>query len=491
MNFIKRAGITLWARKGRTILLMITSSVILVFVMAGLIIQNAALTAAKTATNSIGSTVTLSADREKMFAEMKSQMSSSDSSTTTTRPTIVQPTTTVAKVKKIAALSNVATYNISNTASVNASGFTAVTTTTSSEQGGFGGGMGGGPGGESANQGDISINGVSASSAVSAFTDGTAKITSGRAIKASDADSNNVIVESELATSNNLKVGQTIKVTDPADTSKKTSLKIVGIYKVKTSTDGFSRQDPSNTIYGSYTLANTLAGTVGKVSNVTFTMADPAKTKTFTKAAKTILNSSKLTLTTDESAYKQAASNMKGVASFASKIVWLVAIAGILILGLIILLMTRERRREIGILVSLGESKVKVVGQLFVELLAVLIIALGVATAAGTAVSGAVSETLVAQQQSAQQQTARTGAAGGGMPGQGGGQTGNAPTGGMPGRGGGAAQAAAETTNIKPVLTPAAVAQLGGVAFLIALLSVSGAGITILRMRPKQIMQAD
>lgn len=53
MNFIKRAGITLWARKGRTILLMITASVILMFVMAGLIIQNAVLTSAKTATNSV------------------------------------------------------------------------------------------------------------------------------------------------------------------------------------------------------------------------------------------------------------------------------------------------------------------------------------------------------------------------------------------------------------------------------------------------------
>ena len=65
MNFIKRAGITLWARKGRTILLMITASVILMFVMAGLIIQNAALTSAKTATNSVGSTVTLSKNDAK------------------------------------------------------------------------------------------------------------------------------------------------------------------------------------------------------------------------------------------------------------------------------------------------------------------------------------------------------------------------------------------------------------------------------------------
>ncbi len=67
MNFVKRAGITLWTRKGRSLLLVLTSTVILVFVMAGLIIQNAALTAANNAANAVGSTVSLSANREKMF----------------------------------------------------------------------------------------------------------------------------------------------------------------------------------------------------------------------------------------------------------------------------------------------------------------------------------------------------------------------------------------------------------------------------------------
>ncbi len=153
MNFIKRAGITLWARKGRTILLMITSSVILMFVMAGLIIQNAALTSAKTATNSIGSTVTLSQNRTKMMKQMQKQMASSSSSSSS-KPTFTQATTTIAKAKKIAALSNVASYNVSTSTSVNASGFSAVSTTTSSTQGGFGGGT--------SNSGDIQINGVSA-----------------------------------------------------------------------------------------------------------------------------------------------------------------------------------------------------------------------------------------------------------------------------------------------------------------------------------------
>ena len=80
MNFVKRAGITLWARKGRSVLLVLTSTVILAFVMAGLIVQNAALKAATNAANSVGSTVTLSANREKMFEQMKAAQSSESSS---------------------------------------------------------------------------------------------------------------------------------------------------------------------------------------------------------------------------------------------------------------------------------------------------------------------------------------------------------------------------------------------------------------------------
>ncbi len=54
---------------------------------------------------------------------------------------------------------------------------------------------------------------------------------------------------------------------------------------------------------------------------------------------------------------------MNNVASFARNIVLIVAIAGAIILALIVMLMVRERRFEIGVLMSLGESKLKIIGQ--------------------------------------------------------------------------------------------------------------------------------
>ena len=486
MNFVKRAGITLWARKGRSLLLVLTSTVILVFVMAGLIIQNAALTAANNAANAVGSTVSLSANREKMFEQMKaSQSSASSTSNSETKPTaITMPTATVKQVKKIAALANVSSYNITNNASVNANSFKAVTTTTTSNA------MGGGPMGGENNSGDIQVNGVSLTAATSSFTDGSAKITSGRGIKASDQGTNNVVIESELASANKVKVGQTITVKTTADDAKTVKLTVVGIYKVKTATDGFQRNDPSNTIYGSYTLANTINGTENVASNVTFTMAEPAKTTAFVKAAKKYIDTDKLTLTSDASQYKTAAANMKNVAAFASKIVWLVSIAGILILGLIIILITRERRREIGVLVALGESKPKVVAQLFTELLAILIVALGIATAAGNGVSGVIGKQLVQQQTTQQMQSANGGLPGGGAGQNGGPGGGQKPSGNMGGGPMGTRGGMTKTAELQTAMTPVAVAELGGVAFLIAVLSVSGAAFVFCAC-VQYILQAD
>ena len=68
----------------------------------------------------------------------------------------------------------------------------------------------------------------------------------------------------------------------------------------------------------------------------------------------------------------------------------LVAVAGVVILTLIIMLSIRERKYEIGVLLSLGESRMKVISQFFVEIFICMIFALGIAAASGNVVGNAV-----------------------------------------------------------------------------------------------------
>lgn len=67
-------------KKGRSILLVLVTSAIMLFVLAGLLIRNAADTATSNAKKSVGATVTLSANREAAFKKMRSATSTSKSS---------------------------------------------------------------------------------------------------------------------------------------------------------------------------------------------------------------------------------------------------------------------------------------------------------------------------------------------------------------------------------------------------------------------------
>ncbi|MFD0898588.1 ABC transporter permease [Loigolactobacillus binensis] len=481
MNYLKRSRLYLVHKKGQSLLMLLIMSAILVFVLSGIIIQNAAITATNNVTKSAGTTISVAANRDKMFSQMRS-------STAKTK-TLTTPTVANTKIKKAGSLSTVAYYNITNTASVNASSFDAVSTTTgtsSMPSGGPGGG------GTTASSGDITINGVSSTAHTTAFTSNQAKLVSGRNITASDANTKNVVIEKELATDNSVKVGDTITVKTTASSAKKIKLKVVGIYKAKTSSTSMPGNDPSNTIYTSYTLPASISGTVGKSSSVTYTLENSAKEKATTKQIKQIIANSSFSVSSDDASYQQLLQPMKNVQAFAKKIVWLVAIAGTIILGLIIILSVRNRQREIGVLVSLGESKLHIIGQLFAELFTILIGAMVVALLLGSFVGNKVGNQLLAQQQTTS--VSNTGSTSGAPTGTPGG--GNMPAGKTGGtlRGGMTNQATTSAANKKALktlntsITPSSVIKLGGMGLVIIALAVCLAAVSILRLRPKDIL---
>lgn len=488
MDFIKRAGLYLRQKIGRTALITLVMSAIMIFVLAGIIIQSAAIQATNSAKNSAGTTVTLSADREKAFASMRKRQSSSSSSSSSSSnaapAAITMPSVKIKTAEKIAALSNVAGYQYSNSASVNASGFSAVTTSSSSGgggQGGFGG---------SSNSGDITISGVSTTAAETNFKSKSYKITSGRGITAADKNTNNVVIESELATSNSLKVGSTIKVKTTDDDAKTYTLNVVGIYKAKTSSSsqgGPNMSDPSNTIYTSYTFAGTVNGDTTSVTSVVYTLTDSSKEKAFTKQAKKLISSS-FSLTSSSETYALLMKPMKNVQSFANKIVWIVGIAGTIILALITVLMIRERRHEIGVLMALGESKFKIVLQLFSELFAVLVLSLVIAGVAGNFVGSAVGKQLVSQQTTATQSTSTGAGFGGGGGQQSGGGGGSAPSG--AGRSGQTSMTASgsQVSNLKTKISAKSMAELGGLGLGIIAIAVVAGSTPIFRLKPKKIL---
>ena len=373
MDFIRRAWLFTKAKIGRTILLIVAFSAILIFVLSGLIINSAANVSIDNAKKSAGATVSLSVNMQNVIKEAQNSATSSSSSSSSSdtaeagkRFNIDLPTISETTAEKIAKLDGVKSAS-SGIEKVSTSSSSSSSSTDTQAAGGFGGregGMGG------ASQEDFTISGTNDLAASTNFTD-SYKISSGRAIKASDEGTNNVVIESTLASQNSLKVGSTFTIKDSNDKTYK--MTVVGIYTTTSSSTESSIQY-MNTMYTALSVANSIKGTTGKVSNATYSMENPAQADTFVKAANKLVNDSNFQVSKNDQAYQNVKSSLNNVASFARNIVLIVAIAGAIILALIVMLMVRERRFEIGVLMSLGESKLKIIGQFFFELFMVMIV---------------------------------------------------------------------------------------------------------------------
>lgn len=485
MNFIKRAWYSIIVKRGRTFLLIAVFSAILIFILAGLTIKSAALQASENAKENIGATATLSINRENM----REQRGNQDNSTTEKNESATERVVKLTDVEKIAQLDNVSSYNILSSTSAGAtSKFTAVesssdSSSTTDTKEADGPGDGGGP---QQAQGDFAISGVLSTAALEAFSDDGNTIISGKAITEADKNTNNVMIESTLAEQNDLKVGDTFKITNATDTSVTYKMIVKGIYETSEVADGmgmnFAFMDPVNTIYTSYTFANTMKGSTYKntADSATYTLAQPKQLTAFVKQANKLIDTDTFELQTNDSLYQQMLKPISNITSFSENIVLLVSVAGTIILALIVMLTIRERKYEIGVLLALGENRFKVIAQFFTELILVLSLSLVIAGFSGSYVGNIVGEQLLAQETESTT-TSNTSKFEGGEPNGGGG----------PGQGGEMAEKAKQPDEIKSLditLSLTELLELGGLGLGICFLSVLIASVGIIRLQPKNIL---
>lgn len=361
---------------------------------------------------------------------------------------------------------------------------------------------GGGQGGmQQMSQGDFRITGVSESASAGDFSGGTAKLTAGEAITAADAGSNHVLIEKTLAEANDLKVGSSFKIKNADDQAVTVTVK--GIYETTATGDSMGMQfnfmNPANTIYASYTFANALKGedAADTLDSAVFNLADPKEMDRFVQAAEKLIDTDTFSLQTNDQMYQQMLQPLNNVASFAKNIVLLVAAAGIVILTLIVMMSIRERKYEIGVLLSLGESRGKVILQFFSEIMVCMLFALGVAAVSGNLVGNAVGNQLLNQQTettnnnqvNAQENEGPGGEQGSTNGGPGGG---NQPSG-RPGGGRGMNMSAAfsqssEIKDLKISVQPMEILSLAGIGLGISLFSILISSAGILRLNPKKIL---
>lgn len=259
--------------------------------------------------------------------------------------------------------------------------------------------------------------------------------------------------------------------------------------------------NPQNNIYTNLTTADTMKGETDTLDSAVYTLSNPEDMDDFVDEVESEIDTDSYSVTSSDEIYEQMLSPLNNISSIAQNIVILVAIAGAVILTLIVILSIRERRYEIGVLMSLGENRIKIIGQFFMELFMVTVVSLIIASFAGNFVGNALGNQLLSSSTSTEQTTQTSGQNGGG-PGQDtnssdsnnsdSGQKSGAPGGG--GMGNMVSMATSSTQEIDDLdikLTGTDVAKLGGIALLISFVSTILASIGIIRMKPKDILSSN
>jgi putative ABC transport system permease protein len=321
----------------------------------------------------------------------------------------------------------------------------------------------------------LPMHGVLNSPQLRDFRDGHFTVIAGRGVTAADRNKDVAMIEERLASANNLKAGDKVTLT-AADGTNSRTFEIVGVYRnpAQSPKSWVSPQaDPGNRIYVPIDAVGRLSpdeklGDGMRIHEATYTLKDPSTLDQFrTQAAAAGLDLNVFALSVNDKQYQQLVGPIQNVASFAGVIVWLVGIAGAAVVSLLIALWMRERQREIGILLAMGERRWRLIGQQLAEILAVAAAALAAATILGASLSQRVADSLLGRELAAVVPVPTL------APGQ---------SGGAPG------PAVAPIDQLSVSLQSSDIIGVGVVGLIIALLAVTLPALRIVRMQPRSIL---
>lgn len=317
----------------------------------------------------------------------------------------------------------------------------------------------------------ITLTGTNDVNSVS--TDGNdLEITSGETIDAMGSE-NEALIGSSVAEKNNLSVGDTFTAYD-------TEIKVAGIFET-----GNQFQD-SGVIIPLKTL-QTITDQTDVVSSVIATVDSSDNVASTVEALESSLGED-ADITSEVQRAEDSVSSLEGIASLALTGVIAAAIAGAAIVLLAMIMVVRERRREIGVMKAIGGTDGKVVGQFITEGLTLTVFGAVIGMVLGILVSGPMTTSLVSSQES----TTSTQQMRGGPDMAATSDTAERPTGGPSGTiGRGFAQIQNNATQVTASLTPEIIAIALGVTVFISLIGTAIPAWFTARVRPAEVLRTE
>lgn len=248
---------------------------------------------------------------------------------------------------------------------------------------------------------DFTLKGYSSIDSMNDFIEGSYTITDGEV--STDFEGNNCIINNELATLNNIKVGYTIIIIDSSNEDNTYELTVTGIYKEKEDSDNGLKMfsNSVNTIITNTNVVNNIKNNNSDLnisSASTFILTSSDVVESFEKELTEKGLSDSLKLETNLDQVQNATSTISNVRTFAITFLIITLVIGTIILFVINMINLRERKYEIGVLRTIGMKKSKVCLQFLCELMIVSFVSLIIGAGIGAIISVPVSNSLLANE---------------------------------------------------------------------------------------------
>jgi len=272
------------------------------------------------------------------------------------------------------------------------------------------------------------------------LTDGEFTIVDGNFYSQEDIDDNNkvCVITTELAETNNVRVGDTIKINafnpnefkylegfELNDDEGVIELEVIGIYshiaQLTPDNSNFDYaspyENPSNMIllpatsfydsikdtyekvneYYSQMYGEEIEANEEYVGDVTLLLNDPLEVDDFVDDYNDTV-AQFMTLNANNEEFNKLSKPLDTLSLYANFIVTLVVVNAIVIITLVTALTLKTREFEIGVLLSIGATKLKVIGQFFIELALVAVIGFTLSIVSGSLIANRVGQIVLEYQ---------------------------------------------------------------------------------------------
>ena len=217
----------------------------------------------------------------------------------------------------------------------------------------------------------VMMNGITSTKNNIDFKSEVLKLEKGRHIE--ENDQNKILVHEKFASMNNLNLGDKIKL---EQNGKTVEFEVVGIFSgEKTNNfEGLSSDFIENTVYTDYNSSQKLLdySSNNKVTSVEYGVNNPTELDDIIKNVES-LGINNISVSKSNKNYELVTSSVESITKLTNMIRIGSVIVGVVILSLVLMFWIRERLYEIGVLLSLGISKINLILQFVVETLMVTI----------------------------------------------------------------------------------------------------------------------